>query len=467
MAPCVRTSLTIAGTIDTFNATMFRYSMAALLNVDFSAVSIGVRAASVVVDVTIVTADSNTASSISAILTATQPESLGTLLQVTVEALTPPVVEPIILFSPAPPVAPPTPPDVPLPLQPPPCLPAIPPGRCTNDPTYVDIYDCASWFGFACRDGGYGVVGTKRIALLVFSCPTSCTDVTPSCASPPPPQAVTPPPPPCIASPPPPPLRLSSPPPPPPPAAAPSCRTTDDTTYFDLYNCAGWVGYNCRAGGWGVSGTVRIALLVVSCPVACADVTPFCTQPLPLAASPPPPPPPPPTPSMAQSFAPPPPPSPALISPPLPAAAADPQVRCTDDPTYVDAFGGCRAWADGTPCRTGYSPVNTPAALALLVASCPVTCIDVTPVCIASPPPPLPPPPPPYVAPADSPPPPPAAALQCRTTDDTTYFDLYNCAGWVGYNCRAGGWGVSGTVRIALLVVSCPASCLDVTPVCG
>ena len=73
-----------------------------------------------------------------------------------------------------------------------------------------------------------------------------------------------------------PPAIVNSPPPPPPAAAGPPCRTTNDATYFDLYSCAGWAGYACRAGGWGVSGTARIALLVASCPGACTDVTPVC-----------------------------------------------------------------------------------------------------------------------------------------------------------------------------------------------
>jgi hypothetical protein len=41
----------------------------------------------------------------------------------------------------------------------------------------------------------------------------------------------------------------------------------------DIYVCVEWVGFNCRAGGWGVIGATRINLLISACPVACADVT--------------------------------------------------------------------------------------------------------------------------------------------------------------------------------------------------
>ena len=67
-----------------------------------------------------------------------------------------------------------------------------------------------------------------------------------------------------------------------------------------------------------------------------------------------------------------------------PLLCMDAEARCTDDPTYVDAFGGCAAWSDGTPCRTGYAPVNTPEGIALLIASCPVSCSDVEPACTSS-----------------------------------------------------------------------------------
>ena len=55
-------------------------------------------------------------------------------------------------------------------------------------------------------------------------------------------------------------------------------------------------------------------------------------------------------------------------------------------PSHLPAperLGKCRAVHErvhGTPCRTGYPPVSTPARIALLVLSCPVSCIDVEPV---------------------------------------------------------------------------------------
>ena len=187
---------------------------------------------------------------------------------------------------------------------------------------------CVAWQdGTPCYTGYPPVNTPAAIALLVASCPVTCADVTPVCVSTPPP-----PPPPLVAP-------VTS--PPPPPASGPQIRCTDDPTYLDIYACNSWVGYSCRSGGYGVSGAARIALLVASCPVSCTDVTPIC----------------------------------AVASPPPPPADA----HCIDNPAYTDAFGGCSAWADGTPCRTGYPPVNTAAAINLLITSCPVTCVDVTP----------------------------------------------------------------------------------------
>ena len=42
----------------------------------------------------------------------------------------------------------------------------------------------------------------------------------------------------------------------------------DDPTYQDIYNCAAWAGYACRAGGWGIDTAERILRLVNSCPEA-------------------------------------------------------------------------------------------------------------------------------------------------------------------------------------------------------
>ena len=57
--------------------------------------------------------------------------------------------------------------------------------RCTDDPTYKDLYTCSMWTGWACRNGGWGITGTDRINALVAACPVSCADVTPGVCSPP------------------------------------------------------------------------------------------------------------------------------------------------------------------------------------------------------------------------------------------------------------------------------------------
>lgn len=59
---------------------------------------------------------------------------------------------------------------------------------------------------------------------------------------------------------------------------------------------------------------------------------------------------------------------------------------CLDDPTYVAAGWSCSSWA-GWDCRNGYGSFSDPAAVATLVASCPQSCNDVTPLCDPQPPP--------------------------------------------------------------------------------
>eukprot|EP00966_Prymnesium_polylepis_P046245 1071107-Prymnesium_polylepis.1 len=82
--------------------------------------------------------------------------------------------------------------------------------RCHDDPNYSDVWDCSQWAGYACASGYDPVTTPERIALLMHSCPQSCTDSTPLCPPPPPsspafPQQ-PPPPPPAPPSPPRPPL---------------------------------------------------------------------------------------------------------------------------------------------------------------------------------------------------------------------------------------------------------------------
>ena len=54
----------------------------------------------------------------------------------------------------------------------------------------------------------------------------------------------------------------------------------------------------------------------------------------------------------------------------------------------------------------------------------------------------------------------PAAVLKLQVVegchDDPTYVDIYTCASWAGYSCRAGGWGIDSAERILHLVNSCP-----------
>eukprot|EP00966_Prymnesium_polylepis_P318701 7360829-Prymnesium_polylepis.1 len=142
----------------------------------------------------------------------------------------------------------------------------------------------------------------------MHSCPVACADATPECTPSPPPGSTPSPPPPSPSppapprippSPPPPRLPSPSPPPPapplppfppPPPQPPPRTRCTDDPTYRDVWTCDHWAGYDCRSGYPPVTTRERIALLVRSCPVACADVDPICT-PLPPSLAPPSPPP--------------------------------------------------------------------------------------------------------------------------------------------------------------------------------
>jgi hypothetical protein len=101
------------------------------------------------------------------------------------------------------------PPSVP-PALPPMSPPMSPLPRCHDDPNYWDVWDCSQWAGYACASGYDPVTTPERIALLMHSCPQSCTDSTPLCPPPPPsspafPQQ-PPPPPPAPPSPPRPPL---------------------------------------------------------------------------------------------------------------------------------------------------------------------------------------------------------------------------------------------------------------------
>ena len=367
----------------------------------------------------------------------------------------------------------------------------------------------------------------ERARRLGLRCVGSPADVTglfiasggvTSSPPPPPPPTLSPPPPP------PPPTLSGTPPPPARVNQAPASSCVDDPTYIaGSWTCASWMGWPCRGGGYGVD----IALLVASCPVACADVTCGVSVGVPPGAPLPPPPPPPPytAPPVPLAAAPNecwhyyptgcPIPAPGLsvgwyqdtwgpangfagasgcssrasslgstcgtndvfayyvsgvTSPPPPATVASspppPASTCVDDPTYLVGGWSCVAWT-GFPCRPGYPGVDTPSAIALLVASCPAACADVTCSASVASPPPLstvssPPPPPPPVAASPPPPPPPTLAPTTACADDPTYIvGSWTCASWTGWPCRGGGYGVD----VALLVASCPVACSDVT--CG
>merc|ERR1719240_877625 len=121
--------------------------------------------------------------------------------------------------------------------------PSAPPllGRCTDDPTYTDAgWTCTSWAGYPCGYGGWGVDTAAQVAALQLACPVSCSDVTPVCV-----------------------------PPPPPPPAAPGAVCADNVAYSDGgWTCTAWAGYNCAAGGWGITGAA-ITNLLTNCPVSC------------------------------------------------------------------------------------------------------------------------------------------------------------------------------------------------------
>lgn len=216
------------------------------------------------------------------------------------------------------PVQSPPPPNPPPPSAAPSPFPSPSPSpstsSCRDDPSYRDLYSCRDWQGYACRSGGYGVTGQRRIEQLVRACPVSCADVTPVCGRswPPPPPPTTLPPPamlpswcplycnvrarptycdragcPVVSAP------LTSPPPPRPPpppdpmppqpvASRPSARCTDDPSYADVgtgWTCSAWRGWNpgCRRGYPPITSPERIARLVHSCPQSCADGTPVCS----------------------------------------------------------------------------------------------------------------------------------------------------------------------------------------------
>lgn len=255
-------------------------------------------------------------------------------------------------------------------------------GRCTDDPYYVDTWNCGAWrtYGPGCRVGYPPVNTAERIARLVESCPESCNDVTPNCggsgaSSPPPPtQYYLSPPPPSPSPPasqgiPPPSYYVSSPAPPspsPPSSSSgePETGCKDNVYYFDTWSCTAWRGYaaGCRTGYPPVNTAARLTELVKNCPESCQDVTPICGASPPPAAvlrSPPPPPPPP--------------------------AGGGSGARCTDDPTYVDNGWRCSAWRTWSGgCRGGYPPVSTAERTQRLVESCPESCQDVTPTCGAA-----------------------------------------------------------------------------------
>jgi len=285
----VKQEYTIAGTISSFDQAQqdsFRQALSTATGIALSRISLQVSAASVKVSVTIL-ADSDAEAAISAraLDELARHPAVSNELGVTVEgasiatihsaAHTPtaaPTAAPTVT-EPSPPPRPPTPPPMP------------PPPRCHDDPEYKDIWMCAQWSGYNCGPGYPPVDTPERIALLLSSCPEACADGTPSCTpgppsplSPPPP---TPPPvspphvgpklPPSPPSPPP-----SAPPPPPPspppplPSPPPTMRCTDDPNYTDhVWTCVDWTGFNCHAGWPPVQTAERIALLILSCPVAC------------------------------------------------------------------------------------------------------------------------------------------------------------------------------------------------------
>eukprot|EP00966_Prymnesium_polylepis_P242651 5611366-Prymnesium_polylepis.1 len=167
-------------------------------------------------------------------------------------------------------------------ISPPPAALPPPVPRCLDDPQYFDIYRCSEWAGHqpGCRSGvSTGILTPERIALLVYSCPQSCSDVEPNCVPPKPPPPMTAP------SPPMPPVPPQEPPLIPPPRP----RCVDDPNYFDVYSCSDWAGYPCHPGSESsITTPEQIARLVYSCPESCSDVTPDCVPPLPPLLSPPP-----------------------------------------------------------------------------------------------------------------------------------------------------------------------------------
>ena len=158
-----------------------------------------------------------------------------------------------------------------------------------------------------------------------------------------------------------------------------------------------------------------------------------------------------------------PPPSPPA-GPPPPTAPA----RCTDDPDYFQGGWRCSDWRTYACLRGGWG-IETEAAKAALLAACPVSCEDGTPVCpveeteetpeAAEETPET------EEAPAAEAPTTEAEAPRC--TDDPDYFEAgWRCAAWRGHECARGGWGVETEVAKKTLLAACPESCKDGKPVC-
>jgi len=125
--PKVTVSTIVSGTVDTFDADMYRANMASLLEgVDPSDITLSVSAASVQVVAEIIAADESIADSVVATISTYDSAAISAVLGVTVEQVAEPVMEVVAVDAPPPP-----PPPSPFPIF---CIDGRASGSCALSP---------------------------------------------------------------------------------------------------------------------------------------------------------------------------------------------------------------------------------------------------------------------------------------------------------------------------------------------
>ena len=135
--------MTVAGTVETFDADNFIVHLAASIGVKPAAITLNVTAASVRVTATIKVVENATGVVTSVRLLSSNITALSLALSVTVESVDPPTVSMLAVVAPSPPPPPPPPsppPPSPPPTPPPPSPPPPSPFSCTLDFLSADAY---------------------------------------------------------------------------------------------------------------------------------------------------------------------------------------------------------------------------------------------------------------------------------------------------------------------------------------